>query len=154
SKVFAAFFDHAVKNWGPDGRALAEKTIFSVVLGLGFVVLTISSVKVLSKASGRRALPELLLRFAVALLFAYATNRYLICIQSECVHYAQYGFVAFMLAFAFRNPRLGFALTVFCGFLDESNQWWRMYFNEVGEHLDWSDMCLNATGAACGALPW
>src|SRR5262249_28128369 len=72
----------------------------------------------------------------------------------ESVHYAQYGFVSFMLSFATGNPRLGFAIAVFCGFLDESNQWWRMYFNEVNGHIDWSDMCLNATGAACGALPW
>jgi hypothetical protein len=154
SLVFAAFFKHATDNWGPNGRALAEKTLFLGAVSLGLVVLALSSIKVLSSAHGRRATPELLFRWAAALLFAWATNRYLICIQSECVHYAQYGFVAFSLAFATRNPRLALVATVFCGFLDESNQWWRMYFNEVNEHLDWSDMCLNAAGAACGALPW
>jgi hypothetical protein len=153
-QIFAAFFKHAIDNWGPDGRALAEKTLFGGAVVLGLIVLAISTLKVLSSGPGRRAVPELLTRWAAALLFAWATNRYLICIQSESVHYAQYGFVAFMISFATRSPRLGFAVAVFCGFLDESNQWWRMYFNDVDQHLDWSDMCLNTCGAACGALPW
>jgi len=153
-EIFAAFFAHAKANWGPDGRALAEKAIFSTALGLGLIVLAITSVKILATTYGRRATPELLTRWAAGLLVAWATNRYFICIQSECVHYAQYGFVAFMLSYATRNPRLGFLLAVFCGFLDESNQWWRMYFHEVDQHLDWSDMCLNTAGAMCGALPF
>jgi hypothetical protein len=155
SRLFELYFQHAEESWGGrSGRLLAERLIFGTALALGLVVLAISMGKVLSSPSGRRAFPELLARWAAGLLSAWAVNRYMICIQSESVHFAQYGFVAFGLSFAIGNPRLGFALAVFAGFLDESNQWWRMYFNDMDQHLDWSDMCLNACGAVCGALPW
>ena len=75
----------------------------------------------LSSPVGRRALPELLVRWAAGLLCCWAADRYLICIQSECIHFVQYRVVAFGLSFALGNPRLGFALAVFGGFLDESN---------------------------------
>ncbi len=162
SEIFADYFKYAATHWGGGtveapsalGRAMAEKVIFGTALAIGLVVLAISMVKVLSSGSGRRAFPELLARWAVGILSCWAVNRYMICIQSESVHFAQYGFVAFGLSYATGNPRLGFALAVFGGFLDESNQWWRMYFNDQDNHLDWSDMCLNACGAVCGALPW
>jgi hypothetical protein len=160
--IFAAFFAYAKTHWGggtvavpsPLGRVIAERVIFSVALALGLAVFTLTCWNVLRSAHGRRAFPELLVRGAAGLLCAWGADRYLICIQSECIHFAQYGFVAFGLSLALRSPRAGFALAVFGGFLDESNQWWRIYFNEVKEHLDWSDMCLNTCGAACGALPW
>ncbi len=161
-KIFAAYFKYGTTHWGggtldvpsPAGRAIAEKLIFSVALVMGLAVLAITLWTVLRSAHGRRAFPELALRGAAGLLACWAANRYWICIQSEDVHFAQYGFVAFGLSLATRSPRAGFALAVFGGFLDESNQWWRMYFHEVKEHLDWSDMCLNTCGACCGALPW
>ncbi len=154
SQIFAAYFEHAQKNWGPDGRVIAERLIFFVALGIGLTVVAITSMKVLRSPGGRRAVPELLVRWAVGLLCAWGVNRYLICIQSESIHFVQYGVVAFGLSYALGNPRLGFALAVFGGFLDESNQWWRMYFHEVDNHLDWSDMCLNTAGAINGALPF
>jgi hypothetical protein len=161
-QVFAAYFKYGATHWGGGteevqsamGRAIAERLIFSVALVLGVLVLALTLWHVLRSTHGRRAFPELVVRGFVGLLACWAANRYWICIQSEDVHFAQYGFVAFGLSLALRSPRAGFALAVFCGFLDESNQWWRMYFHEVKEHLDWSDMCLNTCGACCGALPW
>src|SRR5205085_9997230 len=81
-------------------------------------------------------------------------NRYLICIQNENTHFVQFGGLAFLLAFGLSSPRWAFVLTVFLGFLDELHQWWFIYFREVSQHLDWSDVCLDVCGAAAGALPF
>src|ERR1700722_5151019 len=111
--IFAAYFTYGKTHWGggtlavpsPMGRVIAERVIFFVALTLGLAVLALTSWNVLRSPHGRRAFPELLLRGAAGLLCAWGADRYLICIQSECVHFAQYGFVAFGLSLALRSPR-------------------------------------------------
>src|SRR5262245_62022765 len=108
SDVFRRYFDYAAKHWAggtedapsPQGRVIAERVIFGVALGLGLLVLALSLAKMLSSSAGRRAFPELAARWAAGLLACWAVNRTMICIQSESVHFAQYGFVAFGLSYA------------------------------------------------------
>ncbi len=152
--IFGKYFEYGKNNWGPNGRQIAEQGLF-LAIGLGALVLAgVVLVKLLLSAAGRRALPEVVVRWATALLFCLAANRFLICIQSENVHFAQFAIFAFLLGLATRNPRWAFMITVFLGFLDELHQWWVIYWGEINQHLDWPDMCLDACGAALGALPF
>jgi hypothetical protein len=158
-QLFAAFFHYASGHWGPSadpivGQKVAERVIFWVAVAMGGTVFGISAFKLLRAPGGRKAAPELAARWIAWFLFTLAANRFLIQIQSESIHFAQYGFVAFFFSLVLNNPRQGFLVAVFCGFLDEAHQWWYMYFHDVNNLLDWGDMCLNACGAAGGALPF
>jgi hypothetical protein len=151
--LFGKYFSYARDNWGPNGRQLAESRLF-LTIGVGALVFAVGTLaKLLASAAGRAALPEVVVRWGTALLFCLAANRYLICIQSESVHFAQFALFSFLLSIATRSPRWAFLATIFLGFLDELHQYWVIYWGEVAGRLDWTDMCLDATGAALGALP-
>lgn len=152
-QIFARFFKYAKDNWGPEGRSRAEQAIKTVALALAALAALGTGVAILRSKAGRAALPELAWRWVAAFLFALAANRFLVCLQSEDVHFAQYGFVAFVLALATGRPRLAFVATTLLGFVDEAHQWWFMYFHDTYNHLDWSDVFLNLCGASMGALP-
>ncbi len=150
--LFAKYFEYAKNNWGPDGRQLAEQRLF-LAIGAGVVLFAVGVVgKLLASTPGRAALPEVLARWGVSLLCCLAANRYLICIQSESVHFAQFALFAFLLGIATGSARAAFLATVVLGFLDELHQYWSIYWGEVGGRLDWTDMCLDACGASLGAL--
>lgn len=153
-KLFHDLFEWGGRTWGPGGAARVERGIFLAGLALAGTVAALTAVKVLRSPGGRAAAPELGARWVAWFLFALAANRFTVCLQSEDVHFAQYGFVAFGLALATGRPRIAFLAAVFLGFLDESNQWWRMYLHDYDNHLDWNDMILNACGACAGALPF
>ncbi|MEZ0230539.1 MAG: VanZ family protein [Planctomycetota bacterium] len=151
--LFAQYFEYARVNWGPNGRQLGEQRLF-LTIGVGAVVFALGMLaKLLASKPGRAALPEALARWGVSLLCCLAANRYLICIQSESVHFAQFALFAFLIGIATKNARLAFLVTVFLGFLDELHQYWFIYWGEIGGRLDWTDMCLDACGASLGALP-
>ena len=155
SEIFGRFFRYAHANWGgAEGRLLAERLVFGSAGAIGVAVVLATAWKVLGSSPGRRAAPELAARWAIWLGLTLAANRYLMCLQSENVHFAQYGGVAFFLALATGSPRMAFLGTVFLGFLDESYQWWILYYHDVNNHLDWPDMCLDTCGAGAGALPF
>jgi hypothetical protein len=153
-KLFYALFMWGKSTWGDDGAARIERLIFVAGLVMASVVAVATAVRALRAVGGRAAAPELAARWVAWFLFAYAANRFTICLQSEDVHFAQYGFVSFCIALVTGQPRAGFLAATFLGFLDESNQWWRMYYNDWDNHLDWNDMILNACGACAGALPF
>lgn len=153
-QLFAQLFKWGVTQWGPEGARIVEKGILGAGLAMAAVVALLTARGVLRAVGGRAAVPELLARWTAWFLFALAANRFTVCLQSEDVHFAQYGFVAFCTGLATGSPRFAFAFATFLGFVDESNQWWRMYFHDWDNHLDWNDMILNACGAAAGALPF
>jgi len=122
-KLFAALFEWGRSTWGPDGALRIERGIFITGIALAAVVLLGTAVHALRSLGGRAAAPELGARWVAWFLFAFAANRYTVCLQSEDVHFAQYGFVAFALALATGQPRIAFLAATFLGFVDESNQW-------------------------------
>jgi hypothetical protein len=150
--LFAKYFEYAKNNWGPNGRQLGEQRLF-LTIGVGAVLFAAGMVsKRLASAPGRAALPEVAARWGTALLACLAANRYLICIQSESVHFAQFALFAFLLGIATGSARAAFLVTVVLGFLDELHQYWFIYWGEIAGRLDWTDMCLDACGASLGAL--
>jgi hypothetical protein len=153
-QLFGKLFNWGKATWGPDGGRIVERGIFAIGLLMAGVVIVGTAIRVVRAPGGPAAVPELAARWVAWFLFAYAANRFTICLQSEDVHFAQYGFVAFCFALATGRPRLAFLVATFLGFVDESNQWWRMYFDTYDNHLDWNDMILNACGACAGALPF
>lgn len=153
-QIFARYFEYGKTHWGPQGRQLAEQRLVFTTFAIGLAAALLLILKLAISRAGRAAFPEIVGRWAVVLLCALAADRYLICIQSETIHFIQFGGTAFLLALATKNPRLAFVSAVFLGFLDELHQWRVIYWNEISQHLDWSDMCLNVCGAAAGALPF
>jgi hypothetical protein len=144
---FAALF-----GWGRQHGVSIEKWLFGIMLAIATAFVVTLLVKI---ARGPRSvLGELALRIAAWALFVASLERYTLYIQSELMHFIQYGGMALLLT-PLLGPRGAFLVATLGGVIDETHQFiaYRGAGDDPDNYMDWPDCLLNIGGASGGALP-
>ena len=77
--------------------------------------------------------------------------RGLFAVNSEAIHFVQYGILALLLIPLVRRCGETIVLVTLLGILDEAYQYWVLH-GDWGVYYDFNDVVLNLLGAAMGVL--
>ena len=140
---------------GPAGLRVLERRM-TVVFALIAVAVIARLAWALRRTPWRQVLREGAPWVAWAGLVVLIRKLFIVY-ATEFVHFAQYALVGALVCWAIdrgRRPVVAFLATVALGALDEVWQHYGLHAGEKYHWMDWSDIVLDALGAAGGILPY